>query len=330
MRCKTPRQELRRALLALAAALVLAPAAALAQAWPQRQAIKVIVPLSAGSATDIVARVVAEELERKLGQSIVVENRVGAGGAVGTGAAAKAEGDGYTLLVNSASHTVLPAMYTNLPYDTARDLAAVIPLGAVPTVLAVSPTKGYKSLADFVKAAKDRPGAMNYGSAGVGNSSHLNAERFRLSAGFEATHVPFRGAPEALREVMAERIDFYFSPLLAALPLVQDGKLQILAVSGERRAAALPDVPTTLEAGYPNSEYNFWIGMFAPATTPRDILERLHRETSAVLETPAVREKLKALGVDPMPMSSAEFDAYIRNDIELNRGIVKAAGIKTN
>ena len=327
MTCKTPRRA-RRALLALA--LLLAPGAALAQAWPQRQAIKVIVPLSAGSATDIVARVVAEELERRLKQSIVVENRVGAGGAVGTGAAAKAEGDGYTLLVNSASHTVLPAMYTNLAYDTARDLAAVIPLGAVPTVLVVSPAKGYKSLADFVKAAKDRPGAMNYGSAGVGNSSHLNAERFRLSAGFEAAHVPFRGAPEALRELMAERIDFYFSPLLAALPLVQDGKLQILAVSGERRAAALPDMPTTLEAGYPNSEYNFWIGMFAPRTTPRDIIERLHKETAAVLAAPAVAEKLKTLGVDPMPMTPAEFDAYIEKDIGLNRELVKAAGIKPN
>src|SRR5918997_5278093 len=171
MMCKTHGRSRRRFFLALALALLLAPGAALAQAWPQRQAIRVIVPLSAGSATDIVARVVAEELERRLGQSIVVENRVGAGGSVGTGAAARAEGDGYTLLVNSASHTVLPAMYTNLPYETARDLAAVIPLGAVPTVLVVAPTKGYKSLADFVKAAKERPGAMNYGSAGGGESS---------------------------------------------------------------------------------------------------------------------------------------------------------------
>jgi tripartite-type tricarboxylate transporter receptor subunit TctC len=320
----------RSALLGVAAALVLAPAAAVAQEWPQRQAIRIVVPLSAGSATDVVARLVSEGLERQLKQTIVVENRVGAGGAVGAGAVAKAEGDGYTLLVNSASHTVLPAMNANLPYDPARDFSAVIPLGAVPTVLVVSPAKGYTSLADFVKAAKDKPGAMNYGSAGIGNSSHLNAERFRLSAGFEATHVPFRGAPEALREVMAERIDFYFAPLLAALPLAKDGKLQILAVSGEKRASALPDVPTTLEAGYPNSEYNFWIGLFAPAATPRDIVERLHRETAAALAAPAVAEKLKILGVDPMPMTPAAFDAYVKKDIALNKGLARAAGIKPN
>jgi tripartite-type tricarboxylate transporter receptor subunit TctC len=171
---------------------------------------------------------------------------------------------------------------------------------------------------------------MNYGSAGVGSSSHLTPERLRMSAGFEAAHVPFRGAPEAIREVMGERIDFYISPLLPALPLVQEGKLQILAVTGEKRASMLPDVPTTLEAGYPNSEYNFWIGMFAPAGTPRDILERLHRETAKMIETPVIRDKLKTLGVDPMPMSSAEFDAYIRKDIELNADLVKAVGIKPN
>jgi tripartite-type tricarboxylate transporter receptor subunit TctC len=191
-----------------------------------------------------------------------VENRPGAGNTIGMATAARSDADGYTILINSSSHTIVPATYGNLPFDTLRDFTPVIPLGNMPTVLVVSPSKGYKNLADFVAAAKAKPGLMNYSTAGAGNFSHFASEVFRRAAGFQAVHVPSKGAPEALMEVLADRADFFFAPLIVALPFLKDGRLQALAVSGSQRAAALPDVPTTVEAGFPNSEYNFWVGMF--------------------------------------------------------------------
>ena len=300
-----------------------------AQSWPSKP-IHAIVPLTPGSATDIVARTVLEQVSTQLGQPIIVENRPGAGNTIGMGAVAKSDPDGYTILVNSSSHTVAPASHASLPFDTVGDLAAVIPLGNMPVVMVVLPSKGYRKLSDFVAAARAKPGSINYSSAGAGNSSHLNGERFRLAAKFEAVHLPFKGAPEAITEVLAGRSDFYFSPLLVALPFLHDGKLQALAVSGSRRASTLPDVPTTTEAGYPNSEYNFWIGMFIPAKTPAAIIPKLHQETAKALQNPATREKLAKLGVEPMPMASAQFEALVRDEITLNTKLVKDAGIKAN
>jgi tripartite-type tricarboxylate transporter receptor subunit TctC len=300
-----------------------------AQAWPTKP-IRAIVPLTAGAATDIMARTVLEQVSAQIGQPIVVENRPGAGNTIGMAAVAKADPDGYTILVNSSTHTVSPATRSSLTFHPTGDLAAVIPLGNMPVVMAVNPAKGYKKLSDFVAAAKAKPGSINYASAGAGNSSHLNGERFRLAAGFEAVHVPQRGAPEALTEVVAGRLDFYFSPLLNALPFLKDGQLQALAVSGSQRASALPDVPTTVEAGYPNSEYNFWAGVFVPAQTPPEIRAKLHEAIAKALAHPATREKLKNLGADPMPMTPDAFDAHVRKEIEINRELVKAAGIKVN
>ena len=210
------------------------------------------------------------------------------------------------------------------------DLAPIVPLGNMPVVMVFNPSKGYKKLSDFVAAAKAKPGSVNYASAGAGNSSHLNGERFRLAAGFEAVHLPFKGAPEAMTEVLAGRADFYFAPLVNALPLLKDGQLQALAVSGSARASTLPDVPTTVEAGYPNSEYNFWAGIFLPAKTPADVRARFYSEIAKALQTPAVREKLAGLGADPMALTSAEFDALVKREIETNTQLVKAAGIKVN
>jgi tripartite-type tricarboxylate transporter receptor subunit TctC len=261
-------------LLPVLASAVFGFAGAWAEEWPAKT-IRAIVPLTAGSATDIVARTVLAQVSLQLGQSIVVENRPGAGNTIGMAAAAQSEPDGYTILVNSSSHTIVPATFRSLPFDTLRDLAPVVPLGNIPTVLVVSPAKGYKSLADFVAAAKARPGFMNYSTAGAGNFSHLASEVFRRAAGFEAVHVPAKGAPEAVTEVLAERADFFFSPLVVAQSLLKEGKLQALAVSGSQRAAALPDVPTTAEAGFPDAEYNFWVAMFAPSRTPSPILAKL-------------------------------------------------------
>ncbi len=222
-----------------------------------------------------------------------------------------------------------PATRSNLGFEMS-DLAAIVPLGNMPVVMCFNPSKGYKKLSDFVAYAKANPGKVNYASAGAGNSSHLNGERFRLAAGFEAVHLPFKGAPEAMTEVIAGRADFYFAPLVNALPLLKDGQVVALAVSGSQRASALPDVPTTVQAGYPNSEYNFWAGMFAPAKTPAPIREKLYVEMAKVLAAPAVRDRLKNLGADPMPLNSAQFEALVKQEIETNTALVKAAGIKVN
>jgi tripartite-type tricarboxylate transporter receptor subunit TctC len=310
-------------------ASVFLQAAVNAQGWPT-QPIRAVVPFSAGGAVDVIARAVFDEASRQLGQAVVIENKVGAGGTIGAALAAKSEPDGHTILIHSSSHTVSPALMPKLPYDAAADFTAVIPLAAQPTMLFVSAAKGYKSIHDFVAAGKAKSGAMNFGSGGVGNATHLVAERFLLSAGFKAAHVPFRGSPEALREVLSERIDFSFSTLLPALPMLQAGTLKALATSEKRRAAALPDVPTTIEVGFPNSGYSFWIGVFVPKGTSQTIVDMLHREISKALSLPNVQEKLRQLGAEPMPMTSAQFNQLIVDEIAINKELVRAAGIQVN
>jgi tripartite-type tricarboxylate transporter receptor subunit TctC len=317
----------------LAAALVLAPLAASAQssgqAWPTRS-IRVIIPFGAGSATDVVPRIVFDALAPQLGQPIVVENRTGAGGTLGANAVAKADPDGYTLLAHSNAHTISPAIYANLPYHPADDFAPITPLGELPNVLIISPSKGIKTIQELVAAAKAKPGSLNFASVGVGSGTHLSVEKLRLSAGFEATHIPFRGGPEALTEVIAGRVDVYFCPINTALPHIREGKLVALVTSATTRAPELPDVPTTLEAGYKGAEFPIWIGLLAPAKTPREIIDKLHAETVKVLKLPSAVERLGKTGVTPSIMTPAEFDARIRAEIAANGAVAKAAGIKPN
>jgi tripartite-type tricarboxylate transporter receptor subunit TctC len=323
------RLTLALAATALVSATSLFATSSHAQTWPAGQPIKVVIPFTAGSATDTIARTVFEQVGSQIGQTFVIDNRVGASGTLGANAVAKADPDGYTLLVNSSSHTITPSTFSNLPYDTEKDFAAVIPLANLANVLVVAPSK-YKSVKDVADAARAKPGALNYASAGAGSASHVNAERFLLAANAKAQHVPFKGAPEALREIVADRIDFYFTPLAPARGLINDGKLSAIAVSSSSRSKALPNVPTTVEAGFPNSEYNFWIGVFAPAKTAAPVLERLHKEIAAALANPAVIEKMTKLGADPMTMSAADFRALIGKEIKDNAALVKAAGIKAN
>ena len=308
--------------------LALAAFNASAQAWPARP-LRAIVPVGAGSSTDIVHRIVLEQLSEQLGQPIVVENRVGAGGSIGTAAVAKAAPDGYTLLAHGSAHTIAPALYRSLPYDPVRDFAAIVPLGSSPSVLVVSPVRGLKRAADLVAAARAQPNALNFSSVGIGTATHLSAERFLASAGVQVVHVPFKGGAEAMSEVMAGRVDFFFGPVALVLPQVREGKLVALAVNAPKRSAALPDVPTTAEAGIADAEYPIWFGLFAPAATPRDIVERLHRETLKALQAPKLRERLAALGVDPMPMSPDEFAAYVSREVSLNTELVRKAGLKS-
>ena len=320
----------RRRFLNLAAAALATPALprlACAQSWPARP-IRAMIPFSAGSSLDIVGRIVLDPLSSQLGQTIVVENRGGAGGTIGTAAVAKADPDGYTLLINASAHSAAPAAYPNIAYDPARDFSAVIPFGTVPNVTLVAPAKGIKTIQELVAAAKS--GSLSYASAGVGSATHWAAERLRVSAGFAGVHVPFRGGPEALTEVMTGRVDFTCMGMSAALPFIRDGKLIPLAVSSAKRSSALPAVPTTLESGLADSDYNYWMGLFVPAKTPREIVERLYQETQKALRLPAVVEKFGPQGIEPMPMTSAEFDALIKKEIAINVALVKAAGLKFN
>ena len=320
----------RRQFLHLAGAALATPALpriASAQSWPSRP-IRAMIPFAPGSSLDIVGRLVLDPLSSQLGQPIIVENRGGAGGSIGTAMVAKAEPDGYSILIQASAHSAAPAAYPNIGYDPARDFAAVIPFGTLPNVTVIAPEKGIKTLQELV--AKAKAGSMSYASAGVGSATHWAAERLRVSAGFTGVHVPFRGGPEALTEVMTGRVDFTCMGMSAALPLVREGKLIALAVSTPKRSSALPNVPTTLEAGLADSDYVYWMGMFVPAKTPREIIDRLYRETQKALQHPNVVEKLGAQGIEPMPMSSAEFDALIKKEIATNIALVKAAGLKFN
>lgn len=319
----------RQALLATAA-VMFSPAAGHAQAWPAERPIKAVIPFGAGSSTDIIARVVLDELGKLLGQTIVVENRAGAAGTIGSNAVAKSDPDGYTMLVHSSSHTVTPSTFTQLPYNTEADFAPIMPLATIPNVVVVNSSRNWKTLKDLVDAAKAKPGSLNYASAGAGSATHLTAERFRQSAGFEAAHVAFKGSSEALTEVIADRMDFYCSPINAAIELIKDGRIRALAVSSARRASALPDVPTTVEAGFPDSGYEFWIGSFVPRQTPKPIVERLHAEVTKAMANRALVKKFAELGAEPMTISAADFETMVKREIASNAAVVKAAGIKAN
>ncbi len=315
--------------LCVAAAVMLAGlSVAAAQSWPTKP-IRVINSFGAGSATDIIPRVVFDPLSVLLGQPIVVENRGGGGTTIAAGVVAKAEPDGYTYLATSSAHTMVPTVYPNASYDTAGDFAAVVSFGSGPNVLITSASKGFKTASELVAAAKSKPGSFNFASAGVGTATHLSAERFRIAAGFDAVHIPFRGGAEALSEVLSGRAEFYFCPLGTALPLIKDGRVVALAVSGAKRASLLPDVPSVLEV-IPNSDYAFWVGLFAPAKTPRDIVEKFHREAIRAMQGPAVKDRLVMLGVDPMPLRPAEFDALVRAEIVSTGALAKAVGLKPN
>ena len=313
--------------IAIFFALGLAAGNASAQNWPAK-AIRVIVPFTAGSGTDIAARTVSERLSQILGQPVIVENRPGAGGTIGQAIVAKADPDGYTVLVHSSSQTVTPSTYPNLPFDTLRDFSGITMLANIPNVLVMAQSKGIKSVQELVAAARAKPGSMNYASAGAGSATQLNAERFKLGAGIDAVHIPYKGTPEAIADLVAGRVDYYFCPVVNALPLVKDGKLVALAVGSSKRSSALPDLPTTEQAGVPNSAYNFWVGMFVPSKTPRDIVAKLHAETVKAIQAAETQERYARLGAETQIFTPEQFDAYIRDEVASNAALVKAAGIK--
>ncbi len=321
------RQQFLKTVLTSAAVLVTAlgaaPSGAQAPAYPSKP-IKFVVPFTAGSATDIMARTIAERMAVSMGQPIVIENRPGAGGTIAATAVAKSEPDGYTVLVHSGSHAVNPAIYTNLQYDTVKDFTNVAGLGSVPNII-IAPQGRYKTLKDLVAAAKAKPNQLNFASAGIGSATHLNAEKFMLVADIDMQHVPFKGTPEAVTEIVGGRLEYYCAPINAALGLIKDGKVTALATSGARRSPLLPDVPTSIEAGFPDSDFSLWVGAFVPSKTPSAVVQRLHAEILKAAATPEVKDRYLKSGTEAMTFSQAEFDAFVKKEIEVSARIAKRA-----
>jgi len=313
--------------LVFAAIVALAPLTAAAQAFPAKP-IRIIVPFTPGSATDTIARPIAERLSAGLGQPVLVENRPGAGGTIGIGVLAKSPPDGYTLGVVSTGHVVNPVLYSSLPYDTLRDFSGVAPLAGQPSVLVVSPALGVKTARDLVAMAKAKPGALNYATAGVGSAAHISAEKFRMAAGIDAVHVPFKGSPESIIETIGGRTQYTWTPLSTAVGQIRGGQLLALAVSTAHRSQTLPEVPTIAEAGFPRGEFNFWVGMLAPANTPHEVLVRLNAEVQRALQTADMKERLAKLGSEPMAMSPEQFDAFIRDEFRVLGDVMRASGVK--
>lgn len=317
----------RTAVAALCLAGLIPLAAHAQQPYPTKP-IRVIVPFAAGSTTDIIARAIADKMGASMGQQLIIDNRGGASGTIGQQVVATAAPDGYTIMIHSSSHTVSPSTFAKLPFDTEKDFAGISPIASTPNVLVMAPSRNIKSVKELVQAAKAKPGSFNYASAGQGSATHLNAEKFKMAGQFFAVHIPFTGSAGAVTEVMAGRLDYYFSPISPVIGHIKEGRLLALAVGSSRRAAALPDVPTTAEAGVPGSEFNFWIGMMAPAKTPREIVNRLNDELVKALATPEVKERFARLGADAWTMKPEQFDAYIRDEIKSNAALVKAAGLQ--
>jgi len=303
----------------------LVSATARAEDWPAH-VIKATIPFGAGSAADVVPRLVFDRLAAELGQPIVIENRVGAGGMIGTIQVAKADPDGYTILANSSALAIAPAIFSNLPFDV-KDLASVLMIGSSANVMIVSPSRPWKTVANFIADAKAKPGTISFGSPGIGSAVHISSEKFRLAAGIEATHVPYRGGSEVITDILGGRIDFYFCPLATALPLIKEGQVRALLVSTAERVADLPDVPTPAEAGLKNAESEIWFGVFVPAKTPPAIVEKLHAAGRRVLGESATQASLKRLGVEPRPMTPAQMDDLVQREMVSNLDIIKAAGI---
>jgi len=300
---------------------------AFGQGYPNKP-VHVVVPFTAGSATDILARTFGQKLSEMWSQPVVVDNRPGAGGTIGAAVVAKSAPDGYTLLVHSAAQAYNPSIYPSLPYDTVKDFIDIVPLGGQPNVLVVAPSTGMKTATELIAQAKQKPGQLNFGSAGTGSGTHINGEKFKLAAGIDVLHIPYRGTPEALTDTIAGRVTYFFSPISAALPFVRDGKLVALAVSTAKRSGALPNVPTVAEAGLPGFDYSLWVGMFAPAGTPADVVDKIARDVRTVAQSPDVKERFAALGAEQMPMTPSEFKQFVDSEITESAKVIKAAGIK--
>jgi tripartite-type tricarboxylate transporter receptor subunit TctC len=309
--------------------VVAAPSAAIAQSFPNKP-IRMLVPFSAGSQTDILARWVGEKMTEHWSQQVVVDNRPSAGGTIASQYVLAANPDGHTLMMVSTGHAGNATLYSKLPYDTVKDFAGVTRVASVPNLLVVAPTLGVKSVKDLIALAKSKPGQFNFSSAGVGSGTQINGEMFKLAAGIEATHVPYKGAPEALNETIAGRVEFCFTPILVAAGQVKAGKVVALAVSTAKRSPMFPNVPTVAEAGLPGFEYDQWYGLLVSAKTPRPLVNTLNQEVVRILNLPDIKERMLTQGATPAPTTPQEFDAFIRSEVQRFAKVLIAAGARIN
>ena len=297
------------------------------QTYPNKP-VRLVIAFTPGSSTDIIGRAVAAKLQEVWGQPVVGENRVGAGGSIGSAVVVKSPADGYTLLANSSAHVANPGIYANLPYDTLKDFTNLALLGGGPNVLMVSPQAGWKTLRDFVDAAKASPGKLNFSSAGIGSGTHFNLEKLKIATGIDVVHVPYKGTPEAISDTIGGRVCCYWAPLNAALPHVSGGKALALGVSSAKRSGLLPDVPTIAEQGYPGFDYTLWVGLWGPIGMPAEISSKINRDVNAALASPDLRGRLTKLGTEPGNFTIPEFTQFVAKEVEETQRILKAAGIK--
>src|SRR5262245_37633033 len=295
-------------------ALLLA-SSAWGQGFPSKT-VRLVATSTPGSPVDIYARAISDQLAKALGQTVLVENRAGAGGTLAAGYVLSAESDGHVALVNTSAHVVAHHVYSGLAFDLLRDFAGVGPMVMLPNVIIAAPQRGWKSLKDLVAAARAKPGGFTYGTGGSGTGTHMSAERFRLAAGLTAVQVPYKGSPEILVEIVSGRIDWAFVPLSTVLAQARDGRVQALALSAERRSPQMPELPTIAEAGLKDADFPFWVGMFVPAKTPRPVVRRLYDDVNRVMQHPEVRERLTKLGAEIVLLTPEEFDAYVKRQAE--------------
>jgi tripartite-type tricarboxylate transporter receptor subunit TctC len=310
--------------LAVLPTLLFAAAIAFAQAPFPSKTVRLVSGVSPGSASDTMARIIADKLAASLGQPVIVENKLGAGGLIAAQQVAKGEPDGHLISIYTSAYTIAPLLTPGI--INPDELTPVAAMAVVPTTLVVRPST-FKTIAELVAAAKAKPGSLVASSAGIGSSTHMNLERFCVAAGIDVLHVPMKGAPDALTEVLGGRADMYFALTFQVTGYVKEGKLVALAMGSPKRSALLPDVPTTVEAGYPDSDYNFWVGALVSSRTPKDIVDRLHKEITAAVNDPDVRAQFLKLGADPLTMSQKEFEAMIRNEFEANARLVNSGKI---
>ena len=311
----------------LIAALALAATQAVAQNYPAKP-VRLIIAFTPGSSTDIIGRAVAAKLAEIWGQPVIAENRTGAGGSIGSAAMLREPPDGYTLLANSSAHVANPSIYAKLPYDTLKDFANIAPLAGGPNVMFVGTGTGWKGFADFIAAAKAKPGALNFSSAGIGSGTHFNLEKLKLMAGIDVAHVPYKGTPEAIADTIAGRVCCYFAPINAALPHIKGGKALALAVTSAQRSPLLPNVPTIAESGVPGFDYTLWVGLWGSAAMPAALVGKINADVRKALGSPDLKERLTNLGTLPADMSAADFTQYVRREVEDTARVLKAAGIK--